>query len=409
MARETVWYPTMKLYRQPGFRDWDSVFVKLKKDLVELVNNKKIKNNGWELSAQNENNQKIYLGLTSGENYGWGVCSKYLKSELSKKLNVINIDEHEELVKAGKVNGTLFHALNNLDFSGLFPVRGTKNIGYTFFEYELSENAVKNAVNYDIVLGGSTWNEQKLKARGVKDTGVLIQGVDPKLFYPGDKQKSNDLFVIFSGGKFELRKGQDLVLKAIKILQQKYSDVVLINAWYNMWPNTMHSMAASKNINYEYKGETWKNFMVHLCKINEIDGNKVLTLPITPNDKLRELYLSSDIGLFPNRCEGGTNLVLMEYMACGNPVIASYNSGHKDILTPENSLRLEHMHEFKLYDDNKKLIADWEEPDIDEIISKLEYAYLNREKVKQIGRNAGEYMKKLTWKESAETLLKYIL
>jgi glycosyltransferase involved in cell wall biosynthesis len=148
--------------------------------------------------------------------------------------------------------------------------------------------------------------------------------------------------------------------------------------------------------------------MVNLCTINSIDGNKVITLPITPNNKLRELYLNSDIGLFPNRCEGGTNLVLMEYMACGKPVIASYNSGHKDILTDENSFKLEKMHELKLYDKDKNLTADWQEPDIDEIISKLEYAYFHRDEIKKIGKNAGEFMKRYTWKNSADSLMKFL-
>ncbi len=406
---KSPWYPSIKLYRQPAIYDWNSVFKILKNDLEDFVLEKrKIKTKDVSFK-KNEKAETIYLGLTSGENFGWGVCSKYLKKELSQKLNIINFDEHPELVKSGMVNGPVFHALNNNDFNGLFPVRGTKNIGYTFFEYELNEAAIKKALNYDLVLGGSSWNEKKLRERGVNNTGVLIQGVDPELFYPSDKETKRDLFVIFSGGKFELRKGQDLVLRAIKILQQKYRDIVLINAWYNMWPSTMQSMGMSKHIKYEYKGETWKNFMINLCTINGIDGDKVLTLPITPNNKLRDLYLSTDIGLFPNRCEGGTNLVLMEYMACGKPVIASYTSGHTDILTDENSLPLTHMKEFKLYDDNKNLFADWEEPDIDEIIAKIEYAYFNRENIKQIGKKAGEFMKSFTWKASAETLMKYFV
>ena len=98
----------------------------------------------------------------------------------------------------------------------------------------------------------------------------------------------------------------------------------------------------------------------------------------------------------------------MEYMACGRPVIASYTSGHKDILTDENSLPLKNLNEFKLFEDNKKLLVDWEEPDIDEIIAKIEYAYFNRDKIKQIGKNAGEFMKKFTWEKSAEALLKYV-
>ncbi len=406
---KSPWYPSIKLYRQPAIFDWNSVFKILKNDLENFVLEKRKFKAKDESANKIEKAETIYLGLTSGENFGWGVCSKYLKKELSQKLNIINFDEHPELVKSGMVNGPVFHALNNNDFNGLYLVRGTKNIGYTFFEYELNEAAVKNASNYDLVLGGSSWNEKKLRERGVENAGVLIQGVDTELFYPSEKETNRDLFVIFSGGKFELRKGQDLVLKAIKILQQKYSDIILINAWYNMWQQSMQSMASSRHINYEYKGQTWKNFMVNLCLINGIDGDKVFTLPITPNNKLRDLYLSSDIGLFPNRCEGGTNLVLMEYMACGKPVIASYTSGHTDILTEENSLPLRHLHEFKLYDDNKNLFADWEEPDIDEIIAKIEYAYFNREKIKQVGKKAGEFMKSFTWKASAETLMKYFV
>jgi tetratricopeptide (TPR) repeat protein len=401
------WYPTIKLYRQTILDDWDQVFSRLKKDLISFVEQKKGIQSRSKLDKINLNTSTLYTNLPSGENFGWGVVSKYFKKELSQKLEVINLDEHEEIVKTGKVDGTVFHILNNTDFNGLYRVRGIRNIGHAVFEYELNDLAIKNARRYDIILAASSWNLQRLNGRVTKNTGLLIQGVDPEIFYPGEKEKKNDLFVIFSGGKFELRKGQDLILKAVQILQQKYSDIVLINAWYNIWPQTMQSMAISKYINYEFKGETWKNFMINLCRINNIDGNKVFTLPLTPNNKLRELYLNSDIGLFPNRCEGGTNLVMMEYMSCGRPVIASYTSGHKDVLTDENSLPLKNLKEFKLFD-NKKLLADWEEPDIDEIIAKIEYAYFNRDKIKQIGKNAGEFMKKFTWEKSAETLLKYI-
>ena len=408
-GENSIWYPSIKLYRQPKMGDWNSVFKELQKDLVLFVKNKHQKENKvLNIEGTKVGSDNLYLGLTSGENFGWGVCSKYLKQELSKKINILNIDGDKDLLKSGKVDGTVFHALNNHDFSGLYPVTGRKNIGYTFFEYELSDAAVQNAANYDLILGGSSWNEQKLKDKGIKNAGKLIQGIDPGLFYPGEKEKNNELFIIFSGGKFELRKGQDLVLKAFQVLQQKFPDIILINAWYNLWPHTMQSMAVSKHIKYEYTGETWKNFMINLCRINNIDGSKVFTLPITPSDKLRDLYYSSDIGLFPNRCEGGTNLVLMEYMACGKPVVASFNSGHKDILTENNSLQLKEMHEFKLFDESKKLMVDWEEPDLDEIISKLEYSYFHRDSLIQIGQKAGEDMKHYTWEKSAESLLEIV-
>jgi len=99
--------------------------------------------------------------------------------------------------------------------------------------------------------------------------------------------------------------------------------------------------------------------------------------------------------------------VLMEYMACAKPVIASFNSGHMDILDKSNSLMLEQMKPFRLFDanDSTLLTADWSEPSIDEILEKLEYAYSHRAEIKQIGRQGGEHMKNLTWRHMAQSLL----
>jgi len=122
---------------------------------------------------------------------------------------------------------------------------------------------------------------------------------------------------------------------------------------------------------------------------------------------LRELYAKTDIGIFPNRCEGGTNLVMMEYMACGKPIIASYSSGHTDVLNENNSLMLKEMKEFQLFE-NGKMYADWNEPSLDELIDRIEFAYNNREQIKTVGQNAGKFMRDFTWSNTAEKLIKII-
>ncbi len=94
----------------------------------------------------------------------------------------------------------------------------------------------------------------------------------------------------------------------------------------------------------------------------------------------------------------------MEYMASGRPVVASYTSGHKDIINSENSLMLTDLKEFNLYK-NDKLYAEWEEAQIDEIVSTLEFAYWNRDSLKNIGKNAAEYMKNFTWTDTATSFL----
>ncbi len=351
--------------------------------------------------------KKIYLALSKGENFGWGVCSKYLRKEVSKLYSkTYEWDFEQETGDEEIIDGKVFHAITGIEFESISKIRGTENYGYTFFENELLPKSIQNAKNYDLVIGGSTWCKDKMLEKGINNVDVLIQGIDPEIFYPVENKQNEDMFVIFSGGKFELRKGQDSVLKAVSILQKKYPNIVLVNVWYNMWPHTMDLMYNSPHIKFEHFGTTWIEQMEHLYQLNDIDAARVATYEIVPNTQLRELYALTDIGIFPNRCEGGTNLVLMEYMACARPVIASYTSGHTDVLTDEISYPLKQMKPFRLYDNDNKLWADWEDVSIVELVDKIEYAYNNRAEIRLKGAKAGEYMKNFTWQKSAEDLLK---
>ena len=351
--------------------------------------------------------KKLTLALTKGDNFGWGVCSRYLNTELSKKISIENLNV-ENADDEKKVPGKVFHALTNQSFFPLHKVRGDENYGYTFFENELNNDSIENAKKYIKVFGGSTWNVEKMNEKGIMNTGVLIQGVDHSLFYPGKKEKLQDKFVIFSGGKFEFRKGQDIVIKAFKELHKKYKDMILVNAWFNMWPQTMDLMNMSKHIKYEYKGNDWVEVINNIFRINDVDLSQVITLPVIDNKDFREIYLNTDLGLFPNRCEGGTNLVLMEYMACGKPVAAAYNSGQKDVLTDQNSIMIEGMKEINLFDKENTHVARWFDPDLDEVIAKIEMAYHNRTELERVGNSAGNSMLNYSWQNSAESLIAQI-
>jgi len=402
---DSPWYHTMKLFRQPFLGDWESVVENIKVELKKLAGFEDVECLDNAVKNTTTKNS-IYLALTKTDYFGWGTCSKYLRQELKHKIDFVDIVE-ESVSEYKTISGTVFHAISDLNFNTHLNVRGTKNIGYTFFEMEPNEKTIANSKNFDLILTGSSWCTNKLNQYGIKNTATLIQGIDPVLFFPLPRKDDENLFVIFSGGKFELRKGQDIALKAFQILHKKYPDMILINTWYNMWPHLVASMSLSNYIKYEASGNTWSDFITHLLELNDIDKTKVISLPITPITKLRELYYKTDIGIFPNRCEGGTNLVLMEYMACGKPVIASYATGHKDILNENNSLLLKSIKPFQLEAEQKNII-DWEEPDLDELIYNIEFAYFNRNTIRKIGQRAGEFMKNYTWENTADTLLTYL-
>lgn len=359
---------------------------------------------------QNIPRQTVFLGLVKGENYGWGVCSKYLIKELSRMRPVEVLDPSDGAKQTDRLAGPLFQALTNVNFDPMFPkARGTKNLGYAFFENELTDISRTNARDYDKVLAGSTWCLERMQEKGIPNGDVLIQGIDPQIFYPIETPSDPERFVIFSGGKFELRKGQDLVLRAVKVMQDKYPDVWLVNCWYNLWPASTRLMGYSPHIRFEHRdGEPWTATMHRTYEMNGLDHRRIITCELMPQESQRELFARTNVGLFPNRCEGGTNLVLMEYMACAKPVIAANSSGHRDIVNEHNAILLNQLAPFNLVDARGELVARWQDPSIDEIVSRLEYAYHHRQELLNIGRQAGTDLKNFTWTHTARRLLQVI-
>lgn len=375
----------------------------------------------------------IYLILPRGNNFGWGVCGKYLVKELSKITDIGYITEDftlrdigdefdfyflkSKLIGEPEINKITNGIIDYVDYPILQAIvnqtlqplgvdlHGTFKAGYTFFEENIIQKDYikKGKEHFDIIITGSRWCEEVLRNHGLKEVTTIIQGIDPQVFNPSYSEKEilKDYFVIFSGGKCELRKGQDLVIKAYKVIQDRHPDVMLVNSWYNIWAESMKTMESSHYISFKIRSNDYVTAINNILNDNGIDLKRVITLLPRHNALMPRCYQNTDIGLFPNRCEGGTNLVLMEYMACGKPVIASYSSGHKDIINADNSIMIKQMKSMNVYRD-KSMVAIWDDPDLEEIISHIEWAYNHREQARSIGVRAGDDMKEITWKRSAE-------
>ena len=375
----------------------------------------------------------MYAVLPTGSFHGWGVCGKYITKELSRITEIglitegfdqasiqdvfdyrllkgLLVPEHEQQqLRNGAAVTVDVPVLQNIMDKSLRPAlpafRGSWNVGYTFFEDTvLHPSFIENGRRfYDVVVTGSLWCEEVLRGYGLTNVATIIQGVDPTIFNPAHATKEylQDQFVIFSGGKFELRKGQDLVIRAFKVLQDRYKDVMLVNSWYNHWAASMQTMSASPHIRFAPKSGDYNALMEQTFVENGIDPRRVITLPPLPNIMMTRIYRNTDIGLFPNRCEGGTNLVLMEYMACGKPAIASYSSGHRDVLTDRNSLPLRVLRPISI-SQNGEQVAVWDDPQLDEVIARLDWAYHHRDGIRTIGSEAGRSMAPLTWERTAQ-------
>lgn len=133
-----------------------------------------------------------------------------------------------------------------------------------------------------------------------------------------------DRFVIFSGGKLEYRKGQDILIAAFKIFQKRHSEALLITAWHNLWPQFMAGIEQTGNVVGLPKISQDKRLQItEWLLANDIPTNAVIDVGSIPNYMVGQILREADVAVFTNRCEGGTNLVAMESLACGIPTIIS--------------------------------------------------------------------------------------
>jgi glycosyltransferase involved in cell wall biosynthesis len=287
---------------------------------------------------------------------------------------------------------------------------GTPTIGVTFFELGLAPEAVKNAKAFSCVVAGSSWNTRVLQAYGVDSVRTVHQGFDPTYFHPGPKANffHQDRFLIFSGGKAEYRKAQDIVLAAFKVFSDRHPEAMLVTAWYNPWPDAIRSLDWSELLNPVALNHARQINIAEWASANGIRGDRVIDLGWVPNHKMPSILREMDVALFPNRAEGGTNLVAMECMACGLPVILSRNTGHSDIAIQDACYALEDQRQtrrgFAGYDG----VPGWGESQLDELLEKLEQVFHDRTEATRRGNNAARAIAELTWSTTAAKMKQII-
>lgn len=318
-----------------------------------------------------------YLGKPA-DGFGWGVANTNLVKALGEFCEVV-VDETSK-----RVDGPAFIPIADSHLSPLRHVEAPRKLGYCFTEWPISDKARRNARQYDVVFAGSEWNAQRLRAAGIKRVAVLQQGVDFERFKPLPPSDRKG-FVVFSGGKFEYRKGQDYVIAAMKVFMKYHADAVLITAWHNPWEASKLSMLKSWLINHN---EPLKDMP---------DPSRVIQLPPMPNEKTPGVYSAAHVGLFPNRCEAGTNLVMSEFMACARPVIATYAHGHKDVLSGPGPMLLK---------TGSADPAGWFNCNVSDILWHLEWAYEHRAELAERGQQCRKLIEPFTWRACAEKIFR---
>ena len=143
---------------------------------------------------------------------------------------------------------------------------------------------------------------------------VVPLGVDAKLFPPAPVRQG-DTTIFFNCGKWEIRKGHDILIKA-------FEKVLGHGEAAELW------MMCSNPFNSPEEDARWNQLYNH---------PKVKLIPRAETQaEVYNIMSQVDCGVFPSRGEGW-NLELLEMMSAGKHVVTTNYSAHTEFCTKENS------------------------------------------------------------------------
>ena len=201
----------------------------------------------------------------------------------------------------------------------------------------LTPEAVEYLKGLDARIAPSQWVADALAAVGIPEVPVAVQGYDERVWMPRHAARIAPRVMvptqhtgpfIFSGGKLEFRKGQDIVVAAFRQVLATYPDAVLVTAWDNPWPQTMDGIWLAGHVKGVPAIRGGKADVTNWLVANGIPARHVLDVGKVNPLELAAIVRSCDVGVFPNRCEGATNMVLVEALASGVPCVATVGHGH---------------------------------------------------------------------------------
>ena len=195
-------------------------------------------------------------------------------------------------------------------------------IGFPFFEInKFNEIRQHQLSSCDDVFVASEWAKEVInKEVPSVTTHVVPLGVDTDLFSPLDRSTSlpdNDKFIFFNCGKWEKRKGHDLLLL---LFQQAFKDEDDVELWMMCQNPFLPPEEAVK----------WTTAYSRDPRVRLIDR-------VQSQQNMIPILQQVRCGIFPSRAEGW-NLEILELMSMGKYIITTDYSAHTEYCTDSNSM-----------------------------------------------------------------------
>lgn len=202
-----------------------------------------------------------------------------------------------------------------------------KRWGFPIFELDTFTDVEKHQLaSLDGILVCSEWAARVVRnnlGESRLPIGVAMLGVDTNIFYDKGQPPAGDRTVFLNIGKFEYRKGHDVL---IECFNQAFRKDDAVELW----------LCGDNPFMDEGMRQRWLEFM----KAQPLADRMILFSRQPSQHHIAELMNRAHCGVFPARAEGW-NLELMEMLACGRHVIATDYSGHTAFVNQENSRLIE--------------------------------------------------------------------
>lgn len=339
-------------------------------------------------------------------NLGYGVAGLNIYKNLKKLTDTslfilgqpeVYTQEDHKSVKMGLKRATvwdnnapcvkIWHQFDMAQFVG----KG-KRIGFPFFELNKFSDLEKHNLNsLDCVFVTSDWAKDIiLSETNVKEVGVIPLGVNSDIFKP-QEHEYKEKTIFFNCGKWEIRKGHDILFK-------------LFNKAFDKSDNVELWMMCNNPFLPEEEQKAW----IDMYKTSNL-GDKIKIIPrVKTHEEVYNIMTKIDCGIFPSRAEGW-NLELLETMSIGKQVITTNYSAHTQFCNSNNSHLVEIEEQEVAYDGKwfTQNLGSWakiNDAQEEQFIDHMRNVHHNK-KNNIAGIETG---KQFTWQQSARSMLNYV-
>lgn len=287
----------------------------------------------------------------------------------------------------------IWHQFDMKNFVGRGPT-----IGFPIFELSKFTDVEKHNLEYpDHLIVCSQWAKETVLSnidRKEETVHVVPLGVDRQTF--------KDAALINNGptrfvnyGKWEIRKGHDVLIEAFNRAFTPDDDVELFMSCENIFLKP-------------HEHQEWVDFYV-----NTELGSKIIF--INRQETQEEVYntmKAMDCGVFPARAEGW-NLEVLEMMSCGKSIITTNCTGHTEFCNENNSMLID-VSDMELAYDGKFFNGqgDWyclNDEQIDQLAEYMKKVHkLKQENKLEQNKEGIQTAEEFTWKHSAEKIVKVL-